>query len=124
MRILVFDDDGIGAEGLQALVGAARGFGEVVVVARTASGAREPLPHAAPALRIQRLSENRYAIDGTPTDCVNLAINEILDAAGRTCGFRDHLGPNLATTSRTRNVSPPRWRGDLACRPSRSRWRV
>ena len=77
--ILVSNDDGILSEGLTALVDAVGALGEVYVVApdRERSAASHSMTLHRP-LRIGEVEPRRYAVDGTPTDCVNLAINGIL----------------------------------------------
>lgn len=80
MRILVSNDDGVHAEGIRALSDALRACGEVTVVApdRNRSGASHSLTLEVP-LRVSRISENGYyAVKGTPTDCVHLAVNELV----------------------------------------------
>jgi 5'-nucleotidase len=96
-RILVSNDDGINAPGLNALAGAMAEFGEVWVVApdRERSGAGHSLTLQRP-LRIHPMGERRFSVDGTPTDCVNLALKEILRASPPdlvVSGIND--GPNL-----------------------------
>ncbi len=80
MNILVTNDDGIHSEGLVALADSLKHLGEVFVVApdreRSAAGHSLTLYHP---LRVEEMGENRFAIDGTPTDCVNLAVNGLLD---------------------------------------------
>ncbi|MEK6710296.1 MAG: 5'/3'-nucleotidase SurE [Nitrospinota bacterium] len=78
-RILLSNDDGITAPGLRALYESVRALGEVVVVApdRERSAAGHSLSLHRP-LRIDRMEEGWYAVDGTPTDCVNLALNGLL----------------------------------------------
>ncbi len=77
--ILVANDDGIHSEGLGALADALGGLGEVVVVApdREQSAVSHSLTLHRP-LRVNAVGERRWAVDGTPTDCVNLAVNGIL----------------------------------------------
>ena len=85
MRILVSNDDGVHAEGIRVLSEALRACGEVVVVApdRNRSGASHSLTLEVP-LRVTRLDASSfhgikgYAVKGTPTDCVHLAVNELL----------------------------------------------
>jgi 5'-nucleotidase len=81
-RILVTNDDGYFSPGLIALADALRPLGDVVVVApeREASAVGHALTLRRP-LRLQEVERGIYAVDGTPTDCVNLAIAEVL--AGR-----------------------------------------
>lgn len=79
MRILVSNDDGVNSEGLDSLAVSLRELGEVVVVApdRDQSAASHSLSLHRP-LRIERISESIYSVDGTPTDCINLAVNGLL----------------------------------------------
>ena len=74
-RILVTNDDGVYSEGLKLLAAALREFAEVTVVApdREQSATGHSLTLHRP-LRMQKLEEGFYAVDGTPTDCVNLAV--------------------------------------------------
>jgi 5'-nucleotidase len=74
-NILVSNDDGIHAPGLAALATALEAFGEVYVVAPDRE--RSAIGHALTLhrpLRVESLGPRRFAINGTPTDCVNLAI--------------------------------------------------
>jgi 5'-nucleotidase len=77
-RILVTNDDGFDAPGLAALTRAMEALGQVVVVApdREQSATSHALTLDRP-LRVQRVDERRYRIDGTPTDCVHLAIDSL-----------------------------------------------
>ncbi len=80
MRILVSNDDGVHAEGIRALSEALAACGEVIVVApdRNRSGASHSLTLEVP-LRVTRITETGYhAVKGTPTDCVHLAVNELV----------------------------------------------
>ena len=80
MRILVSNDDGVHAEGIRALSEALAACGEVIVVApdRNRSGASHSLTLEVP-LRVNRIAETGYhAVKGTPTDCVHLAVNELV----------------------------------------------
>ena len=79
MRILVTNDDGYLAQGIQTLANAARELGEVRVVApdREQSATSHSLTLHHP-LRVRRIAEDVHVVDGTPTDCVVLAIGELL----------------------------------------------
>lgn len=79
MRIMVTNDDGINAPGIKALAEALRELGEVIVVApdRERSAAGHSLTLHSP-LRVFELREGWYAVDGTPTDCVNMGIHSLL----------------------------------------------
>src|SRR3954453_14418210 len=80
MRILVTKDDGIYAPGIIALAEALRKIAEVAVVApdreQSAIGHAITLHHP---LRAQRIAERMFAVTGTPTDCVNLGIHNLLE---------------------------------------------
>jgi 5'-nucleotidase len=73
--ILVSNDDGIDAPGIAALAAAVAHLGRVVVVApdRERSGAGHALTLDRP-LRVRPRGEDRFAVDGTPTDCVHLGV--------------------------------------------------
>ncbi len=79
-RILVTNDDGIFSEGLSALAEALAAIGEVTVVAPAAeqSASSHSLTLTRP-LRIRKHDERRYSVDGTPTDCVVLALTKVLE---------------------------------------------
>jgi 5'-nucleotidase len=79
MRILVTNDDGYLANGIQVLADAARRLGDVTVVApdREQSATSHSLTLHYP-LRARVASENVHVVDGTPTDCVVLALGELL----------------------------------------------
>ena len=79
MIILVCNDDGIRSEGIQVLARALDPLGEVFVVApdREQSAAGHSLTLHRP-LRVEEIAPRQFAIDGTPTDCVNLAVSGIL----------------------------------------------
>ncbi|RMF83546.1 MAG: 5'/3'-nucleotidase SurE [Nitrospinota bacterium] len=79
MIILVSNDDGIHSEGLSALAAHLSKIGQVYVVApdRDRSAVSHSLTLHRP-LRVQQLQERWFAVDGTPTDCINLAVNGIL----------------------------------------------
>lgn len=80
MLFLVTNDDGYLAPGLRSLSGALEELGEVVVVApdREQSATSHSLTLHHP-LRVRQTADNRYHVDGTPTDCVMLAVNAILE---------------------------------------------
>lgn len=93
MRILVTNDDGVRAPGIRALAEALRSVGDVVVVApdreRSAVGHALTLHHP---LRAAEIRPAVFAVDGTPTDCVNLGIHTLLGSrpdivvSGINCG--------------------------------------
>lgn len=81
MNILVTNDDGIHAAGIRALAEAMKELGMVTVVApdRERSAAGHSLTLNSP-LRIFELHKGWYAVDGTPTDCVNMGVHSMLPA--------------------------------------------
>src|SRR5436189_5487678 len=80
IRILLTNDDGIHSDGLITLERALRQIGDVYVVAPAAemSGASHSLTLARP-LRIRQIDDRHWTVDGTPTDCVTLALHRILN---------------------------------------------
>lgn len=80
MRILLSNDDGYFAPGLAALAAALAGLGEVVVVApeQNRSGASNSLTLDRP-LMLKQASNGFHFVNGTPTDCVHLAVTGMLD---------------------------------------------
>jgi 5'-nucleotidase len=74
-RILVTNDDGVHSAGIHALAAALAPFGTLTVVAPTqeSSAIGHALTLRRP-LRLDNISPGIYAVDGTPTDCVNLAV--------------------------------------------------
>ncbi len=78
-KILVTNDDGIHSAGIKALAEALEELGDVVVVApaHEMSAASHSLTLMRP-LRIDKIDERHYSIDGTPTDCITLAMSHIL----------------------------------------------
>ena len=80
MRILLTNDDGIHAEGLAVLERIAAKLSDDVWVCAPEveqSGASRALTLAEP-LRLREISERRFAVSGTPTDCVTLAVQNLL----------------------------------------------
>lgn len=80
MHILLSNDDGYSAPGLLALADALKPLAELTVVApeRNRSGASNSLTLERP-LRVNRAENGFIKVDGTPTDCVHLAITGLLD---------------------------------------------
>lgn len=80
MRILLSNDDGYFAPGLLALAEALDGLGEIVVVApeQNRSGASNSLTLDRPLL-LKKSASGFYFVNGTPTDCVHLAVTGMLD---------------------------------------------
>jgi len=96
MHIMVTNDDGIHAPGIRALAEAMRELGQVTVVApdRERSAAGHSLTLHSP-LRVFELHEGWYAVDGTPTDCVNMGIHNLLPNVPDLVVSGINHGPNL-----------------------------
>lgn len=79
LRVLISNDDGVYAEGITELAEAVREMAEVTVVApdRNRSGASNSLSLSRP-IRLKHLSERLISVEGTPTDCVHIAITGLL----------------------------------------------
>ena len=82
MRILLSNDDGVHSPGLVALYEGLKGLGELKVVApdRDHSGASNALTLNRP-LTVEQHPNGFRSVDGTPTDCVHLAVNGLFDTA-------------------------------------------
>jgi len=100
-RILVTNDDGIYSEGIRKLAEALRSVGEVTIVApdREQSAASHALTLNRP-LRLLQLEDREWIVDGTPTDCVNLAVlhllkNERPDIVVSGINFGPNLGDDV-----------------------------
>jgi 5'-nucleotidase len=79
-RILVTNDDGYRAEGIQVLTEALESLGEVWVIAP--DGEQSAVSHALTLerpLRVRAVGERRLVVDGTPTDCITLGLSSLMD---------------------------------------------
>lgn len=96
MLILCTNDDGYLATGLRVLTEAARVLGEVQVVApdREQSASSHSLTMHFP-LRVRRMGDTIQHVDGTPTDCVALAVGELLDRRPDAVLSGINHGPNM-----------------------------
>ncbi|MBA2653261.1 MAG: 5'/3'-nucleotidase SurE [Tatlockia sp.] len=96
MRILISNDDGVDSLGIEALANEMMTLGEVVVVApdRNRSGSSNSLSLTVP-LRVRQTEKGYFSVDGTPTDCVHLALTGFMEQAADivVSGFND--GANL-----------------------------
>ena len=101
MKLLVTNDDGIDAPGIEALEQLCRSWGDVVVVApdRPQSG----VGHAVTthdALELHEVGRGRHALTGTPADCVRVGLHELLpDADWVVAGI--NAGGNLGADAYT-----------------------
>jgi 5'-nucleotidase len=78
-RILVTNDDGVQSDGIRVLAAGLDALGEVTVVAPL--GESSAIGHAltlSRPLRLDQIAERVFSVDGTPTDCVNVAVAEVL----------------------------------------------
>lgn len=95
MRLLVTNDDGIGAEGLAVLESIARSLSDdvwVVAPELEQSGVAHSLTLHLP-VRLRQLEARRFAVSGTPTDCVLMAVQEVLPGFGGVKGKKDKVKP-------------------------------
>ena len=94
--ILITNYDGIHAPGLAALAKSLKQIGKTVIVApdRDNSAASHSLTMNRP-LRVQEITTDSYAIDGTPTDCVTIGIGKILPEKPLLVVSGINPGPNL-----------------------------
>lgn len=95
--IMVTNDDGILSSGLQLLAQALADIGEVVIVApdRERSAAGHSMTLDKP-VRVDQIRSNCFAVDGTPTDCVNLAVHGLLPRQPDLLVSGINKGSNLA----------------------------
>ncbi len=81
LRILVTNDDGYRSEGVRVLADALRAVGDVTIVApmteASAIGHALTLRHP---LRLERFDDRTFGVEGTPTDCVNIAVAQVFRA--------------------------------------------
>jgi len=96
MKILCTNDDGYLATGIRVLASAARALGSVTVVApdREQSATSHSLTLHHP-LRARRTLDGAWVVDGTPTDCVILAVNELVEGRPDICVSGINHGPNM-----------------------------
>jgi len=96
MRILLSNDDGYFAPGLAALAEALREVGDVVVVApeQNRSGASNSLTLDRP-LFLKKAANGFHYVNGTPTDCVHLAVTGMLDTLPDIIVSGVNLGANM-----------------------------
>ncbi|MEO0295747.1 MAG: 5'/3'-nucleotidase SurE [candidate division WOR-3 bacterium] len=80
LKILLVNDDGIEAEGLRRALKILKNFGEVIVVAPSEekSGSSHSIS-LRKNIKVNKIRENFYSVDGTPVDCVLVAMEAILE---------------------------------------------
>lgn len=96
MRLLICNDDGYQAAGIRMLAEALGVCGDIEVVApdRNCSAASHSLTLSIP-LRAHRQDDGYIAVEGTPTDCVHLALNGLLDELPEMVVSGINNGPNM-----------------------------
>jgi len=96
MHILITNDDGYLAPGIKALAQELALVADISVVApeRNKSGASNSLTLMRP-LRVEQSTDGYYYVDGTPTDCVHLALSGLLDNTPDMVVSGINAGPNL-----------------------------
>jgi 5'/3'-nucleotidase len=96
MNILISNDDGVLARGLSVLADAASALGQVTVVApdREQSATSHSLTLHRP-IRATRRSDGAYQVDGTPTDCVLLALDALMPEKPDFVFSGVNHGPNM-----------------------------
>ena len=96
MHILITNDDGYLAPGIKILAQELSQVAEITVVApdRNKSGASNSLTLMRP-LRVHQSEDGFYYVDGTPTDCVHLALSGLLDSTPDMVVSGINAGPNL-----------------------------
>lgn len=98
LRILISNDDGIHAPGIQVLAAELSKFADVTVVAPTSerSGQSHAITIYQP-LRLHEFGEQRYGVDGTPADCVMLALQHLYETPPDWVVSGINRGGNLGT---------------------------
>lgn len=93
---LITNDDGYSAPGIAALKAAAQPFGDVVVVAplHNMSGASHSITLTR-GMRVQQISDDTFAVDGSPVDCVLVGLRQILRRVPTWVLSGINRGPNL-----------------------------
>ncbi|MGQ7843733.1 5'/3'-nucleotidase SurE [Granulosicoccus sp. 3-233] len=96
MRILVANDDGYLSPGIRALHNAMKTLGEATIVApdRNHSGASNSLTLSHP-IHARRHEPDIYSLEGTPTDCVNVALSGLLEEEHDMVVSGINDGPNM-----------------------------
>ena len=98
LRILLTNDDGIHADGLKALEKIAHNLSDdvwIVAPETEHSGASRSLTLSKP-LRLREIEERRFSVEGTPADCVLMAVRSILDAPPDLLLSGVNRGQNIA----------------------------
>ena len=96
MKILISNDDGYQSTGIRTLATALESYGDITIVApdRNRSGASNSLTLQSP-VRVNRMQDNAYSVNGTPTDCVHMGITGLFDFDHDMVVSGINHGPNL-----------------------------
>ena len=96
MKILVSNDDGYQAAGIKSLINELKKISDVIVVApdRNRSGSSSSLT-LDKAVKVSKLNNNFYYINGTPTDCVHIALTGLIDFIPDLVVSGINHGPNM-----------------------------
>lgn len=96
MRILIANDDGYLSDGIRALYEVMRELGQATIVApdRNKSGASNSLTLSHPVF-VRQHEPGIYSLEGTPTDCVNIALSGLLDEDQDMVVSGINDGPNM-----------------------------
>jgi 5'-nucleotidase len=83
LKVILTNDDGIDAPGLEALQRCVQDEGKIVIVAPTKpqSGIAHKVTTRSP-IQVNKLGRNRYSVDGTPADCSRIALKQLAPDAG------------------------------------------
>ena len=117
MKVILTNDDGIDAPGLQSLLRCVQDEGKIVIVAPTLpqSGIAHKVTIRSP-IRVNKLGFNRYSVDGTPADCSRIALKQLApDADWLIAGINP--GANLGSdVYNSGTVAAAREAAILGCR--------
>lgn len=119
MNILISNDDGYLAPGIQELARRIRRFGNVTVVApeQNHSGASNSLTLNRP-LSVRQVQENVFFVNGTPSDCVHIALTGLLPQKPDIVLSGINCGQNMGDDVLFSVLLQPRWKAFyLAARP-------
>jgi 5'-nucleotidase len=97
LKLILTNDDGFDAPGIETLLQCVRPFGDIIIVApqNAQSGVAHRVTTREP-IRINQLRQNQYSVDGTPADCSRIALKQIApDANWLISGI--NAGANLGT---------------------------
>ena len=96
MKILISNDDGYQAAGIQTLIDELKKIADLVVVApdRNRSGSSSSLTLDKP-VKVTKVADNVYYIDGTPTDCVHIALTGLMNFIPDLVVSGINHGPNM-----------------------------